>query len=52
VSGPVLSPEAFSASRAGIYPVISGDGPSAALGLDCWLTGAPRTKRRAGVVPT
>ena len=52
MSSPVLSPEAFSASRAGTFPGISGDGPSAETRLEWWATGSPRTKRRADVVPT
>jgi hypothetical protein len=50
VSGPVLSTEAFSASRAGTFPGISGDVPSAAGCLPWSPSGLPPTARREGVM--
>jgi hypothetical protein len=50
VSGPVLSTEAFSASRAGTFPRFAVDVPFAASCLPWSPSGTPPTARREGVM--
>ncbi len=50
VSGPVLSPDAFLASRAGTFPGLLGDVPFAASCLPWSPSGTPPTARREGVM--